>query len=79
MVEIHMESNVGDNKLNNLEKNVALSAKGRRSMVRDARRAHKIAVVKPKSNLHIVLAIVCGIIIGLIATSLLVLAGGRLF
>jgi len=79
MVEIHMESNVGDNKLNNLEKNVALPAKGRRAMVRHTRRAHKIAVVKPKSNLHIVLAIFCGIILGLIATSLLVLVGGRLF
>lgn len=79
MVEIHMESNVGDNKLNNLEKNVALPAKVRRAMVRDARRAHKIAVVKPKSNRHIVLTILCGIIIGLIATSLLVLVGGRLF
>ena len=77
MVEIHMENNVGDNKLNNLEKNVALPAKGRRAMVRDAKHAHKIAVVKPKSNLHIVLAIVCGIIIGLIATSLLVLVVGR--
>ncbi len=75
MVEIHMENNVGDNKLNNLEKNVALPGKGRRSMVGEARRAHKIAVVKPKSNLHIVLAIVCGIIIGLIATSLFLLVG----
>ncbi len=65
--------------MNNLKKNVALTARGRRAIVRDARRAQKIAVVKPKSNLHIVLAIVCGIIIGLIATSLLVLVGGRLF
>lgn len=65
--------------MNNSKKNVALPAKVRQAIEKDARRAQKIAVVKPKSNLHIVLAIVCGIIIGLIATSLLVLVGGRLF
>jgi len=72
-----MENNVGDNKLNNLENNIALPAKAPRAIVRNTRRSHKITVVKPKSNLHIVLAIVCGVTIGLIATLLLVLVGGR--
>ena len=74
-----MENNIGDNKLNNLEKNVALPAKGFQTMGRDAKRAQRITVVKPKSNLHIILAIVCGMIIGLISTFLLVLAGGWIF
>ena len=72
-----MENNVGDNKLNNFENNVALPSKVPRAIVRNTRRSHKIAVVKPKSNLHIVLAIVCGVSIGLIATLLLVLVSGR--
>ena len=65
--------------MNNWEKNVALDVKSRRTMETGARRTQKITVIKPKSNLHIILAIVCGMMIGLIASFLLVLAGGRIF
>ena len=72
-----MENSAEDNRSNDLAETVASPAEGQRAVVLKAAHVHKIGVGKPKSNLHFVLAIVCGLIIGLIATLLLELIGGR--